>query len=343
MLLALVLSLILDIFSRFDGHPGTIYPVLNFIGNLLIFLLNPVIPSLWLLYAHNQIYRDTNRTKQFFRPLLAVIALNAVLVVLSQFFGWYYFIDAGNVYHRGQAFWLAGVITVTLIFAGFILIVGNRDKIDKKYFFSLLFFAVPPMAGITLQILFYGMSLMLSSVVLSMLIVYFNIQNNSMYTDYVSGVYNRKKLETYFKEKISTCTEDKTFSAILIDMDNFKAINDTYGHDAGDDALETSAKLMQSSLRSDDFIARFGGDEFYIILDVSNQKDLESAVSRIRQCFEKYNETSVKPYKLGFSAGYAVYDCHAHLKVDEFEKHIDALMYENKRSNKELVSNYSQR
>jgi diguanylate cyclase (GGDEF)-like protein len=162
-----------------------------------------------------------------------------------------------------------------------------------------------------------------------------NIQNHNMYIDYLTGVNNRKRLETYLKEKINTSTENKTFSAILIDMNNFKSINDTFGHDVGDDALETSVKLLKSCLRANDFIARFGGDEFYIVLDVSNRDDLEATVSRINHCIEKFNESNLKPYKLSFSMGYAVYDCHSHMNVEEFQKKIDMLMYENKRVNKE--------
>lgn len=138
------------------------------------------------------------------------------------------------------------------------------------------------------------------------------------------------------KEKISTSTDNKTFSAILLDLNNFKTINDTFGHDMGDYVLETSVKLLKSCLRSIDFIARFGGDEFYIILDVSNSDDLEATVCRINGCIEKYNERGAMPFKLGFSMGYAVYDYQSCMKVEEFQKQIDILMYENKRANKEI-------
>ena len=162
-----------------------------------------------------------------------------------------------------------------------------------------------------------------------------------MHTDYLTGVNNRKKLETYLKERINSSTKKKTFSAILIDLDNFKYVNDAFGHDMGDNALETSAKLLKSCIRSNDFIARFGGDEFCIVLDVSDRDNLEKTVCRINDCIEKYNESGIQPYKLGFSMGYDVYDYHSHMKVEEFQKHIDMLMYENKRANKEIKKNYS--
>lgn len=182
---------------------------------------------------------------------------------------------------------------------------------------------------------------MLNGVVLSILIVFLNIQNHSIYTDYLTGVNNRNKLDIYLKEKISASNKNKTFSAIMIDLNDFKCINDTYGHDIGDDALQISAKLLNSCIRVKDLIARFGGDEFCIVLDTSDIVDLESIVSRMKSSFEKYNEFSDKPYKLGFSCGYAVYDYDSNMNVEEFQKHIDKLMYENKQVEKEIKKNCS--
>ena len=336
-----ILMLVVDILSRFDGKPDTVYPVINHLGNFMIFLLNPILPSLWLLYVHVQVFQDEKETKRLIYPLLAINALNAVMVILNQFFGWFYYIDSDNIYHRGPLFLFSALITVALILVAFVLIIANRKKIEKRHYFSLVFFAVPPFVCIILQIIFYGMSLMLNSVVLSLLMVSLNIQNHSMYTDYLTGVNNRKKLEIYLKEKISTSTEDKTFSAIMIDLNSFKSINDTFGHDMGDNALQVFAKLLNSCLRSNDFIARFGGDEFFIVLDISNRMDLEEIVRRINVCVEKYNESGERPYKLDFSIGYAVYDYHSHMKAEEFQKQIDILMYENKQANKEIRRNYS--
>ncbi len=331
-----MLMLVVDIFSRFDGNPGTIYSVINHLGNFLIYLLNPVLPSLWLLYVHCQIFDEEDKMKQWIYPLIAINAVNVFMLILSQAFGWFYYIDSGNIYHRGILFWVPASIMFGLNIAAFILIIANRENIEKKYYLSLVFFLTIPLACAILQIILYGTSLVLNGITLSLLIAFFNIQNRNMSIDYLTGAYNRKKLEVYMKEKISTSTENKTFSAILIDLDNFKSINDTFGHDMGDDALVNSVKLLKSCLRSVDFIARFGGDEFYIILDISNSDDLDETICRIDSCIEKFNEQSAMPYKLSFSMGYAVYDYHSHMKVEEFQKQIDILMYENKRINKEI-------
>jgi len=193
---------------------------------------------------------------------------------------------------------------------------------------SLVFFAVPPFVCIILQILIYEIPFMLNGLSLSLLIVFFTIQNRRMDTDFLTGAYNRKSLEAYMRKKINASTENSTFSAILVDLNDFKAINDNFGHDMGDEALETSVRLLKSCIRHNDFIARFGGDEFYIILDVSDLFALDATVFRINRCLEKYNKSAARPFTLGFSMGYAVYDYRSKMKVEEFQKKIDMMMYE---------------
>ena len=316
MLQVTILMLALDIFSRFDGKLGKIYFFINHFGNFSIFLLNLILPSLWLLYVHLHVYQEERKTRRLFYPLLIINAINGIMLIFSQFFGWFYYIDANNIYHRGPVFLVPVFITFGLILVAFIITVKKRKNLEGKSFVSLAFFAVPPFACIILQIIFYGISLMLNSVVLSLLVIFLNIQNYSIYTDYLTGINNRKKLDLYLKEKVNTSTENKSFSAILIDLNNFKSINDTFGHDIGDNALEISVRLLKSCLRSKDFIARYGGDEFCIVLDVSDRTDLEEVVRRINNCFEEYNKSSSKHYKLSVSMGYDVYDYHSHMKIN---------------------------
>jgi diguanylate cyclase (GGDEF)-like protein len=324
----------LDVLSRFDGNASPLYVLFNHIGNFLMFLLNLVLPSLWVAYVHFQVHHDERRIRRLIYPLFTVNAINACALTLSQCFGWFYYIDAENVYHRGPFFLIPVTVVIALIVVAIAIIVINRRNLDRKSFFSLVFFAIPPFVSIILQVRYYGFSLVMNGVVLSLLVVFLNIQNHSMYTDYLTGLSNRKRLDAYLREKISLSTREKAFSAILIDINNFKYINDTYGHSVGDHALQTVAKLLKSCLRASDFIARYGGDEFCIVLDISNQPDLEAVVGRINDCAENHNRTGSHLYRLEFSMGYALYDCAAHGGAEEFLKQIDMLMYEDKQGSR---------
>ena len=330
MLLLTMLLLFIDILSRFDGNPESYYPLLNHTGNFLIFLLNPTLASLWFLYAHYQIFGKANRTKKLILPLIILNVIHGIMVILTQFYGWFYYIDRDNFYHRGPFYLISAFFTIILIFSASIMIFVFRKRIEKRYYTSLVFFALPPFLSIILQIVFYGVSLMLNSVVLSLLIVFLNIQNQSMSTDFLTGLYNRKRFENYLKEKIESASSDRTFATVMLDMNNFKAINDTFGHDIGDKALEVSGQLLKSCIGRNDFLARYGGDEFCLILDVSDFKELKAVINRINMRFEEFNAQGANPYKLSFSMGYAIYDHAEAMEVEEFQKHIDELMYKNK-------------
>jgi len=330
MLKVTMFLLVIDVLSRFDGCPHTIYAYINHISNFVGYSLNLVLPSLWILYVHDQVIQEETHTRRLIISLFSLNLINIISVIFSQFYGWFYYIDGENIYHRSSFFLIPVALVVTLIIISLIILIKNKEKIEKKNYTSLIFFAIPPLLGVLLQAVFYGFSLMLNCLTLSMLIVFVNIQNHNMYTDYLTGANNRKKLDLYLREKINSCIENRTFSAIMIDVNDFKAINDTFGHDAGDVALKICVELLQSCLEEDDFISRFGGDEFCIILNTCDEDILEETVSRIKNCFYQYNQSIKHPYKLEISIGYAVYGYDSLMKMEEFQKKLDILMYKNK-------------
>ena len=324
------LLLVVDIMGRLDGRPDTYYPLLNSVGNFLLYLLNPVLPSIWLLYAHAHLYQNEKMTKRLLLPCGIVFAAHTALLIISQFTGWIYSIDAQNIYHRGPLFMVSVSTVVGFLLSSVVMLVKNRRWIERKQLNSLLFFAAPSFAFTLLQYIFPGISFVLNGVVLSTLIVFLNIQNRSLVTDYLTGVYNRKGFDMLLMEKIKASTLSRTFSAILLDFDHFKAINDTYGHGMGDKALQKSVELLKDCVRSTDFIARFGGDEFAILLDTSDRRELEAVVRRINAATEEFNKHGGQHFSIGFSAGYAVYDASAQAGPEAFLKQLDQMMYQMK-------------
>ena len=136
------------------------------------------------------------------------------------------------------------------------------------------------------------------------------------------------------QQKITAATDKKTFSAILMDIDNFKSINDCYGHFEGDLALEKTVQILRASVNRNDFVARYGGDEFCIILESDKETELEDVVIKINNNLDEYNQKADKPYKLCFSLGYAVYNCSMGKSKEIFFKLIDQKMYDQKKEKK---------
>ena len=115
----------------------------------------------------------------------------------------------------------------------------------------------------------------------------------------------------------------------MIDLDHFKKINDTLGHLEGDNALRDMAAIIKGSIRHSDFAARYGGDEF--ILAVKAEFDIQKLLQRIQESMDNQNQKKIRPYTIEMSYGWAVYTANSCQAVDDFIKHIDKLMYSEKR------------
>ncbi|WP_052433557.1 sensor domain-containing diguanylate cyclase [Sulfurospirillum arsenophilum] len=103
-------------------------------------------------------------------------------------------------------------------------------------------------------------------------------------TDQLTALANRRKLEEYLEQKLKESNRGNFFSIVMLDIDRFKVINDTYGHEIGDHVLIHTANLMQSVIRESDMLGRWGGEEFLLILPQTN---LEGALVMAEQLRSK--------------------------------------------------------
>lgn len=337
-LYSIMIMLVVDLGARCDGLVSPAFPAVNAIGNFLLFVFNPLFPVLWYLYAHNQVFCDDHEIRRLVGVFSAPFALNALLTILSLNTGWYYYIDSGNIYHRGPFFIISVVINQVIMVSAFLLLIVNRKRMERKYFYALMSMGLLPALCVVLQVTIYGISFTLNGMAVSMVVAYMNIQDKRMNVDYLTGAFNRQQLDYLIEDKIRRSSRSRSFSAILLDMDNFKTINDNFGHCVGDDALRATAAILKDCIRRNDFLARFGGDEFYLILDITETEMLLEIVERINRCIRVYNKSSGKPYQLSLSMGYSTYDVRSGMSAEEFQAQIDRLMYFNKEQNKARLS-----
>ncbi len=148
-------------------------------------------------------------------------------------------------------------------------------------------------------------------------------------TDAVTGLYNRN----YWEQIISGTTfqpRTQNFSLILIDVDNLKEINDTYGHTAGDKAIEIVGQAIKNSIRKEDAGLRYGGDEFIILLFNQDKKAAYRVIERIRREINKL--AAGQGMNIQISAGAAYYDCLRNM--GDIIKMADRDLYKEKRVKK---------
>ena len=330
-LLSAIALLLFDAMGRFDGLENPVFPAINKTGNFLLFLFAPLLPALWFEYVCGLTHSEKGNFNLARKLMIALNAVNIIMTVATPFTGWYYAIDNTNTYHRGPFYMVSSLIAIALPAWAFVLTFLNRRKLDRRVLKSLLFFPFPSFLGIVLQTFIYGFPFALVGAVPSLLVVLLYAQDDSIYTDHLTGVGNRKKLETVLNEKVARSSRSRTFSFIMLDVDEFKKINDSLGHESGDRMLKAAAELLKKCVRANDYVTRYGGDEFCLILDVSTEPGLTRVVDRIGNALHALNQSGSLPAKLSFSMGIAIYPFDERPTAEAFLKRVDLLMYVDKR------------
>lgn len=127
-------------------------------------------------------------------------------------------------------------------------------------------------------------------------------------TDELTEVYNRRRLLEILKEQKAYCDRgNKTFSICILDLDHFKRVNDTYGHEAGDIVLKTVAGTIRQNIRDFDTIARYGGEEFMLVLCGTTQNEALAFAERVREIVESSSFENNGDIRITISIGVAEY------------------------------------
>ena len=144
-------------------------------------------------------------------------------------------------------------------------------------------------------------------------------------TDFLTGAINNRYLNEVMQREIDRSLRYKhPFTVAFIDLDNFKAVNDTFGHSFGDSLLRVAAESMKNNLRKTDFVARVGGDEFVVLLPETGPEAAKKAVSNL---FQKLtNEMQVKKWPITFSVGVLTLTAPT-ISVDKILSIVDKMMY----------------
>lgn len=164
------------------------------------------------------------------------------------------------------------------------------------------------------------------------------------FTDALTGMFNRRHFEDLMKTEVEmSLRHSDANSLILIDIDFFKHINDTYGHDAGDIILREVSDIMKSQLRTTDILCRVGGEEFIVLCKRANQKDALEIAEKIRATVARQNYLSHdNPIKVTISLGVAsIPDPEKMITTTEFYKYSDLALYASKKSGRNKVTHYN--
>ncbi|PTB83636.1 hypothetical protein C9926_01840 [Sulfurovum lithotrophicum] len=156
--------------------------------------------------------------------------------------------------------------------------------------------------------------------------------------DTLTQIYNRRYFETRLLDEIEKAKRYASdLSIIFIDIDNFKHVNDTKGHDTGDEILKIISKIFKENMRKTDIIARWGGEEFVILLPNTNAKEAVVIAEKLKHSLE--NSTEIKTIlSYALNASFGVTENKESDDIDTIIKRADDAMYISKKNGKNRVT-----
>ncbi len=211
---------------------------------------------------------------------------------------------------------------------------SNRYHDHSLYVAMAIFPLFPIICGL-FQSAFLTIPIMCYGATCAVLFLYIAATNNRISTDSLTQINNRQEMQRYLTQKMKSRIQGADLYLMILDVDHFKEINDVHGHVEGDKALVTVAEALKASCydrKYRAFISRFGGDEFIIILETENEKQVMETADLIRSNIERINEESGAEFKLTACIGYAKFDYDNPVTIPQLIAQADEKLYEMKKN-----------
>jgi diguanylate cyclase (GGDEF)-like protein len=315
------------VFFSFQGQPGVLIHRLLWAGLGVFYVFRTLAYFFIFIFLDYLALKDAVRTTKITRFLWGLTLLHILTLGLNCFLGFYYYITPENSFIPGKLPGLRLFFGLCPALLAVLNLWFSRKKIRTAQFYLIIFFLIINGIGVILEAVLDKESIIWTCFSSGLLYGYFFIIRIDSRIDSLTGIGNRYSFNEFI-DKISKSNTKKPYSIVMIDVDQFKRINDTLGHLEGDNALRDLAAIIKSSVRRTDFAARYGGDEF--VLAAPTEEGVKKLLERVQQGIANHNEKKIRPYEIHISYGYDTYVPGGPRSIEEFLNHIDNLMYKNK-------------
>ena len=279
---------------------------LSIVNNLMI----SAICYYWFCFMES--YLQSRVVDQRPMRLLAFVpfGIAIVITVATVWTGQVFYLDASNTAARGPLYLLVTLLSYLYASIASIRAIAAASKttsrVKRRHLLTMATFAIPPAIVGVVDTFVPLMPIIAPAFFFSFLLIFTMLQDSQISHDSLTGLNNRRRADSYLAYSLAHATKANPMYYFVIDGDNFKSINDTYGHLEGDRALCAIANALKDACRdSNAFIARWGGDEFVIIAfkdEISSPQELSD---RIDDCL-LYERTDAKlPFTLNATVGWA--------------------------------------
>ncbi len=306
-----------------------IYEIL-LISNTIYFYLILEIGHYWNKFVNTKFLYNKSKLYKFISEDLFVI-IGIILLLINLFTNCIFEIGINNTFIiKDYMFLLLIIIWSPIVLSAIKIIIyyfKTKSIVEKKKSLVMMLFILFPFICNTIQLINTNLSLTQVGLTISMLLIFLDYQQRLISLDSLTGINNRNYLNEYIDNLYKST--DKRVSIFVLDIDKFKKINDTYGHEIGDEVLKGVSTILTHAceiIHCNVKLIRFGGDEFVIIGNI----DEENAKILINEINKNMHNINIQDIKVTLSIGYVLNKPIKDYTFKELLSLADKNMYEDK-------------
>lgn len=268
----------------------------------------PIKVYFWLQYAEVSFGNPLANTRKFKLLTAIPVILMLIIYITSIWTGAVASVDETGAVVMGPAIGITGVVDniygIAVVIHAIILFIKDKDGFNRRiYVTHILFITICTLGGITDAVI-SNTPVMPLAIMLSLNVLFINLQESKIFNDSLTGLNNRRLSDRFIGEAIKECSEDHPLCIFMMDIDNFKQVNDVYGHLMGDKVLVLSAEALKDAVADFlGFLARWGGDEFVVALSNADSKLIERFKTKLHSELEKMKSENSLPFDIDISVG----------------------------------------
>lgn len=335
----LMIYFLAEIFWAFvDGGVVTSTRPLLYLSNIFTYVLISVAAYQWFLLSEafqNDKAVENDPTKLI---LSIPVWLSAVLCVSAYRTGLVFYVDESGNLVNGKFYLILIIVPFGYLIASSVkalIRAFSKDKYADRHIYLMIgAFPFAPIILGALQAVFWRVPFLCYGSVAAVYYIYISILDNLISIDPLTQINNRNQMYKYLSQKMSNEDQGLSLFLLIIDVDKFKSINDTYGHIEGDRALLRIATAIKNACqgpRNRFFVSRYGGDEFVVVAEVAYKAEATWLADQIRSNVRRLSGDENLQYSLSVSIGMAQYDYEQPISMQSFIARADSDLYKQKK------------
>ena len=276
-------------------------------------------------------------------PFLAML----ICYIVSIFNGMVFSIGTEGEVVPGPMYGLTGLVDniygIAIIIHAVILLVKEKVPYRRRTYITMIVFILLCTAGGIIDAVVQNTPIMPLANAFAFIFLFANLQETQIYNDALTGLNNRRRADEYIVESIPSANEENPLYLFVLDIDNFKHVNDSLGHLEGDKALRAAAKgIANTADRYRGFASRWGGDEFVIVANGTSANFAQDVMGALKEEVAKAKEEAFISYPLEVSVGF-IKCTTPQSKMSDLIAKADAMLYEQKKLISQRVNNSQQK